>query len=858
MMFDPCQAGMSRDLAERNGIIRMLDDVKAIAEFSTDGRLLYANARFLGIFGYEREAVSGAHHALFCDAAYVASPAYEGFWRRLREGEAHTDLCERRAADGSVRWLEATYAPVFDDAGRIERIFKMAHDVTERIAQDRLQQEQKRRLSLVADATENAVLIADSEWRIVYVNPAFERMFGLAQQDVIGRVPPRLLAPHISEGEVATLHAGLKAGIPIRRQELLRGGRGERYWCSISTSPILDEHGALLNAVSVITDITDSKMHQVMQHRVLEAIAGERSLHDVAGMVCEEVDRILPEVASCVVRFDTDGCMTPLAAPRLPLGYLEHLGRHVVQPSMIEALAECPLVEGGACIDIERDPRWSRFREPLVAVGYRAFWAMPIRSAEGVIAGAVVFHYPEHRSPPDFHRKLMAACVHLCALGLERERSKARIHRLAFFDALTELPNRRLLSAKADQALATAAREQTPAAVVFIDLDRFKHVNDSLGHPAGDELLKAVAARLLKGRRAADVVGRLSGDEFVLMLPGCDAKRAAEVIERLQAELRVPLTIGGTEFRPSASMGVAMFPQDGSGMEMLLHRADMAMYQAKSEARGSFAFFSSELNAMAQERLLLEADLQQAIHHQRLHLAYQPQVDLRTNRLHGVEVLARWRHPSRGDVPPSQFIPLAEECGLIGDLSLWVLQSASAQVARWRQQGLDVPTFSVNLSPLTLHDAALPALVEQTLAAHGLAPEDLIIEITEGVMLDQHAATMQTIAALDALGVQLSMDDFGTGYSSLSYLHRLPISELKIDRSFVADLGYRDSARPLCQAFVQIGSSLGLKVVAEGVETEAQRRILAAQGCQVAQGYFFSRPLSGEDFASWACRLVLA
>jgi diguanylate cyclase (GGDEF)-like protein len=519
---------------------------------------------------------------------------------------------------------------------------------------------------------------------------------------------------------------------------------------------------------------------------------------------------------------------------------------------MIESRDGSALVDGGALIDIATDPRWSSFKDPLTAVGYRAFWVMPIRTGDNAVVGAVVFHYPECRQPDGFQRRLMAACVHLCTLALEKHRSKARIHRLAFYDPLTNLPNRSLLNAKAEQALASAARTRTSAAVLFVDLDRFKHVNDSLGHRAGDELLKTVAARLLQDRRTADIVARLSGDEFVLVLPGCDAPHAADMVERLQSVLGKPMNVGNTSIRPSASIGVAMFPSDGETMEQLLQRADMAMYQSKSEGRGAFAFFSSELNAFAQARLALETDLQAAIAHEAFHLHYQPQVELSSNGLHGVEVLCRWQHPLRGNVPPADFIPLAEECGLIDELSRWVLRTACAQFAAWRRKGLQVPTLSINLSPLTLHDAGLPRFIEDTLRDNGLLPADLIIEITEGVMLDQHAATMQTLGALAALGVRISMDDFGTGYSSLSYLHRLPITELKIDRSFVADIEHRESALPLCRAVVQIGKSLGLTVVAEGIETREQRRLLAEQGCQVAQGYFIARPLAAADFEAWA------
>ena len=626
-----------RDPAERNAILCTLDRVKAIAEFSPDGTLLHANPQYLQIFGYALHEAQGAAHAVFCDPSYVRSAAYALFWQRLREGEAYTDLCERQARDGARRWLEATYAPIFDAQGQVTRIFKMAGDVTARIQRERDAQEETRRLSLVAGATDNAVLITDADWRIVYVNEGFTRMFGMDLSQAGGRVPPTLLAPHMPASEIASLHRGLRAGIPIRRQVLLQGHRGERYWCSVATNPVMDAEARLISTVSVITDITESKMHQVLQHRVLEAIAADRSLSDVATMVCEEVDRILPDSASCVLRFDASGRMDPLAAPRLPRGYLAHLERQTLRPDMIDSCAVSTTVDDGAFVDIANEAKWRSFKDPLTAVGYRAFWAMPIRTVEGRITGAVVFHYPDCKLPDGFHRKLMAACVHLCGLALERERSKARIHRLAFYDPLTSLPNRSLLHAKAEQALATSARTDTPAAVMFIDLDRFKHVNDSFGHPAGDLLLKTVAARLLRDRRTADIVCRLSGDEFVMVLPACDARRAAEVVERLQAVLKEPLELGATSVRPSASVGIAMFPADGNTLDVLLHRADMAMYQSKSALRGSFAFFSSELNAVAQERLSLEADLALAIEHEALHLHYQPQIDLASGRLHGVE-----------------------------------------------------------------------------------------------------------------------------------------------------------------------------------------------------------------------------
>ncbi len=843
---------MKRGFSDEGAVVSALDGIKAMAEFWPNATLQHANEHYLSIFGYSLADVRGAPHSMFCDAAYVASPDYMAFWDRLRVGHAYTDLCERRRRDGSVCWLEVTYAPIRDAAGQVIRILKLASDVTQRVMRERQAFEEARRLSMVADSTGNAAIITDGDWRIIYVNPGFSRMFGWRLEDVAGKVPLRLLAPHVPAARIAAELQGLKSGHSLKVEELLAGAHGERYWCSLAISPVLDERRELINTCLVITDITDSKMHEVLQHRVLESIAGDLPLKDVATMICDEVDRILPEVATLVVESDGHGRMNPLAAPRLPTAYLKYLSAHSIHRDMLVRSEEASAyLKEGVYIDITTDERWLPFRPSLMALGYVAFWIQPIFSTQGEIIGAVVFHYPEARRPDAFHRRLMSACVHLCAVGLERERSKSRIHGLAFYDPVTRLANRTLLHAKAEQLLAGASRSGSTVAIVFVDLDRFKQINDSLGHAAGDELLRLVAARLSVDRRAVDIVCRLAGDEFVVVLPDCDARHAAETVERALARLHEPADIGGTEVRPSGSFGIAMFPADGTDIEALVHRADLAMYQAKSASKGTYRFFSSEMNAQALERIALESELRAAIFGGALELHYQPQVELAGGRLHGAEALSRWNSPSRGSVSPAQFIPLAEECNLIGDLTRWLLDTACTQLAAWRRAALPVPVLSINLSPISFHDASLPRLVSDALQAHGLQPADLMVEITEGVMLERHPTALQTIDALTAMGIRMSMDDFGTGYSSLSYLHSLPIAELKLDRSFVSDLGRRDSAMALSRAVVEIGKSLALTVVAEGVETDLQRRLLVEQGCHVAQGYFFARPMPAADLERW-------
>jgi len=837
------------DLSSLRALVASLDSTKAIAQFSLDGIVLSANHQFLATLGYARSDALGAHHRRFCDAAFVDSPAYDRFWQRLRAGEAYTDLCMRRRHDGSVCWLEATYAPVYVD-DRVARILKIASDVTERVQRELLARQSVKRLSLVADATDNAVFITDARWHTVFVNAGFERKFRWTGGELAGVRAMDMLAPHLGAARTQGLRQELQAGRDIRWEEVLRGRGQERYWCSVATSPVF-ENGQLINTVTVITDITQSKVHEVLHRTVLEAIVQEEPLLNVLTTICAEVDRMLPDLASAVIEAAPDGTLHLLVAPRLPAQALRHHSGKIRWPEP-DAHAEAGDAAPDALARFTFSAEPERpLRADLRRLGYDGVIGLPVRDAEGRLIGGMVLHCREGHVVDSFQRQLLEAAVHLCSLALTRERAKQQIRELAFYDALTKLPNRSLLLANADQALAAARRSQAPVAVVFIDLDRFKHVNDSLGHAAGDELLRQVSERIVRTRRQSDIAGRLSGDEFVLVLPDCDARHATDLVERLQAQLAVPFELGGTRVQSSASMGIAMFPHDGVDIATLLQRADMAMYQAKSELRGRFAFFSHDLNVQAQERLALEDALRESLARDELTMAFQPQVSLKTGALHGVEALARWHHPQLGHVSPARFVPLAEDCGLIRELSRWALDCACRQLAQWRAAGMAVPSVSVNLSATNFHDLNMPDVIEATLARHALGPADLILEITEGVLMNDHPAVAASITLLHERGIRFSMDDFGTGYSSLSYLRRLPITELKLDRSFTNDLEVDRRAQALSRSVVQIGAALGLTVVAEGIETEAQRAVLTRQGYDVAQGYLFARPMAPAAFEAW-------
>ncbi|QXZ10905.1 EAL domain-containing protein [Comamonas sp. Y33R10-2] len=826
-----------------------LERVMAMACYSASGDLSYANSIYLNLLGLTLEQAQGRSHQSFCRPAFVASAEYAQMWAGLREGQPFSGVVERVHSDGSCCWLEATYSPVFDAQGHVVQVMSVATDITARHSLEISQRQRLRMLSLVADASDTAVLISDASSRIAYINGGFSRMFGWEIQEIVGRDPSRLLAPHVAEGFGEEFRCLLKAGQSVNREEIVVGKQGQRYWAKVQSNPMLDAAGHWQYTVSVLTDITSSKMHEVLQHRVMEAMAKDHPLVEVLEMMCKEVERIAPEVTASILEVDEQGLLHPLASPSLPAAYSSQLEGLAVGDKAGSCGTAAWRNESVVVHDIATDPLWSDYKHLILPLGYQACWSTPIRGKQGQAVGTFAFYYRDARAgvASAYHQQLVDACTHMCALALEREHSRQRIRQLAFYDTLTGLPNRSLLLAKAEQVLASTQR----GAVLFIDLDRFKQVNDSLGHPAGDQLLRATAARLRQVLRNSDIVGRLSGDEFVAVLPDCDAAYVAIIIERLQELMAQSVSFQDSAVAVTASIGIAMFPEDGREMETLMHRADMAMYQAKKTGRGGFSFFSRELNRLAQERMALEHALRQALKEGALHLHYQPQIELHTGRLYGVEALARWTHGVLGEISPARFIPLAEECGLIGELGRWAVGEACRQLGHWRALGLAVPSVAVNLSPSNFHNLDLPRMVADALERNALQPKDLTIELTESILLDTNPSTMQTIHEVHAQGVRLSMDDFGTGYSSLSYLRRLPVSELKLDRSFVADIEHDEAAQALSGAILGIGKSLHLTVVAEGIETPVQHVMLRDQGYHVAQGYLFARPLTPKAFEQW-------
>ena len=426
----------------------------------------------------------------------------------------------------------------------------------------------------------------------------------------------------------------------------------------------------------------------------------------------------------------------------------------------------------------------------------------------------------------------------------------AQIAHSAEHDFLTGLPNRLLLSDRLGQAIALAARHRKKVAVLFLDLDGFKHINDSLGHTVGDKLLQAVARRLVANVRAPDTVSRQGGDEFVVLLSEVERwEEAAVAAKRMLRTVVEAHTVDLHDLRVTASIGVSVYPDDGMDAETLIKNADTAMYQAKANGRQSYKFFKPAMYLRAVERQSIEEDLRRALERQELTLHYQPKVNLQTGKISGAEALLRWTHPVRGVVPPAEFIHVAEDCGLIVAIGRWVLREACTQAQVWRGEGLPAITMAVNISAMEFGSEKFLEGVFSVLEATGLEPQSLELELTESVLMKRAEATESTLRALKALGVTLAVDDFGTGYSSLSYLRRFPIDALKIDQSFVRQISTTPDETSIVTAVISMGRSLKLRAVAEGVETLAEVEFLKALHCEEAQGFHFSRPVPPGRFA---------
>lgn len=585
-----------------------------------------------------------------------------------------------------------------------------------------------------------------------------------------------------------------------------------------------------------------------MRVEVLDAIASGMPLRGVADLLCHRVEQIAPGFAATVVRVDADRRLRPMGGPSMPKAYCDafdgvEIGYEVGACGSAAFRGEPVLSQ-----DPHNDPTWPESIRALLPTSVGSCWSSPIKDGDGHVLGTFAFYYLPGAGPEAIHLEIAEACLPLCRIAIERQQDAERIALLTHYDALTGLPNRASLRSHLTELIDDPAVHGI--ALLHIDIDRFSDINESLGFADGDRLLVSVAERLRGHGSLAPghELFSLGGDGYALVLVGADAKGATGHAEQVLSHISTPLPLSDLPVVVSASVGISLYPNDGQDSAELMRQADAAVGRAKASGGGGYRFSEPLIDRAAQDRIVLGVALRAALRGRHLRLAYQPQVDMTDMRLLAVEALSRWDDATRGPIPPDRFIPLAEQIGQVAELDAWALREACRQLAEWDSEGLRVPSVSVNFSPLSFR-AGLPGLIAALLDENGLTPDRLTIEVTESVVMDD--TSVATAWQIRDLGVGLSVDDFGTGFSAIARLPFLPITELKIDRSFLEGIDENPAYTALTRAVVGIGESLGLRVIAEGVETVRQAELLGEIGCPLGQGFLFAKPEDPEALRAW-------
>jgi diguanylate cyclase (GGDEF)-like protein/PAS domain S-box-containing protein len=729
------------------------------------------------------------------------------------EAPSYRVVIRMRHKDGDWRWIFARGQVTERDAdGRPRRMIGTHTDVTEqRRTQERLEDlmaavaaSEAHYRSFFAEAKAVMLLIDPADGRIIDANPAASAFYGYTHAELLA-----LAITDINQLTRAEIEKEMARAIVEKRDHFVFPHRlkdGRVRTVEVYSGPY--HHQDRLILYSIVHDIT-------------ERAEAERVIHEAA--------TVFEATGEAIMITDAQGVIKRVnPAFTATTGYAES-----------EAVGQTPrLLKSG-----RHDARY-----------YEEMWGALL--AEGRWEGEIWDRRKNGEIFPIWQtitavRDEGGKVVEFVALFIDitqRKRSEEEISYRANYDALTGLPNRNLLVERLDQSMKQARREAARVAVMFIDLDFFKQVNDTLGHAVGDRLLQAVAARMRLCVRETDTIARQGGDEFVVLLANIeDTSVASTVADKILAQMAAPFTLDDDEIHIGASIGITLFPDDGRDVETLFRNADLAMYRAKEAGRNNAQFFEVAMTTAAVERRALEADLRGALARGEFVLHYQPVIDLAAGRIVGAEALLRWRHPERGLVGPDRFVPLAEETGLIRDIGAWVFAAGCRQLAAWRDAGHRL-TLAVNVSVRQLPEPLSVAHILATLARHGLEPRQIVLEITEGVLLADSPAVQEWFVAAGAAGLQLAIDDFGTGYSSLAYLKRFPVHHVKIDKAFVRDMATDPADRALVEAILAMAHSLGLSVVAEGVETAEQAGLLQTRACRFAQGYLYGRPVGAEEF----------
>ncbi|MDS4029672.1 MAG: EAL domain-containing protein [Candidatus Contendobacter sp.] len=873
------QHQLAAEIQERRQVERMLQLFSLAIEHSpntvviTDraGAIEYVNPKFVEITGYSRTEAIGANPRIL-KSGKTTPEQYARLWQTITGGGEWRGEFHNRRKDGTLYWELASIAPIRDDNGGITHFVAVKEDITRRKKIEAALRASELKYRNVFAAVGDAILMLDNrDGRILDVNPAACRLYGYSRDELLALRDRDLTAGNGAGGEMPRTVSKRFTDYPQRRKD-----------GTIFPADLWVRHFTYKGyeiTVAAVRDMTPLKQaeQKILRLSHCYAALGRTS---AAIMRCSDPQELFWQICRIVVDLDqirvvmiefvdpATGMFQRAAHAGVASGHLPSLTNiHAPSalglpkgwgPTGIAFRQGAPAV----CNNFLDDPSLQDWRSLTKELAVQAGAAFPLRRNNQVVGCLSAYAAERDFFNADLTDLLTQLAGEVSfALDLferenQRKSAEERIHHLATHDALTGLPNRTLLLDRLAQALHAAQRKQNCVGVLFLDLDHFKTINDSQGHGMGDQLLQAISQRLRGVIRQEDTLARQGGDEFILVLTDLpEPAKAGWVAEHLLQALRAPFTLNQQVLHVGASIGISIYPLDATDPPTLIRFADSAMYQAKADGRAGYVFFTAELNVRVSELFTLSNELRQALEQDEFVLHYQPQIELATGRPVGVEALIRWQHPQRGLIPPGRFISVAEETGLIGPIGEWTLRAACAQGRRWQDAGLPPLSVSVNLSARQWLQPDLENQVIDALQSVGLEPRWLELEITENLLMRDTDKMIETMRRLRAGGVRFAVDDFGVGYSSLRYLKRFPVSRIKIDQSFVRDIPGDPDDAAIATAIIQMGKSLRLTVVAEGVEAPEQLRFLGEQGCDMAQGYHFSKPLPAEECTEYLARL---
>ncbi|EGF31041.1 EAL/GGDEF/PAS/PAC-domain containing protein [Oxalobacteraceae bacterium IMCC9480] len=785
----------------------------AIQSISRDGIVRLWNATSAGIYGIvARDAIGKPLNQLLqhVDKEAEFATMVEHIWQ-TGQPVLPRDW-QVRTVTGHELWVYSTMFPVFRQ-NAVHQIFCMDIDISVRKREEQALLTVGANFRTLFDNSSDAIMLLEDN-HFLDVNPAALALFGYASKtDMVGRASAEISPPQQPDG-LASADKSRQMQDLVQQKGNHRydwqylSNQGKPFWTEVLSTDI-PAAGQRLQYV-VVRDISTRKAAEMSLH--LAARVFENSQEGI--MIADEHRRVIS-----INRALTD--ITGYTADEVIGNPPQILCSGTHDKALFQAILESVLKH-----DHWQGELWGRHRDGR---GYPLWLSVT--------------------AVRDSHHAVLNYIGIVTDIS-DRKASEEQMRHLAEHDFLTGLPNRVLLLDRLQQAIAVAERSRTRLAVLFLDLDRFKNINDSFGHHVGDKLLQTVAERLKKCVRGIDTVSRLGGDEFVIMLVDTGSgEPIAHVAGKILQAIGTPYSIEGCEFSVTTCIGVSTYPADGTDMDVLIKSADTAMYHAKSKGSNRYQFFNNDMNTRVVERIVLEHSLRSALKSSEFILEYQPQIHIASNRLIGAEALIRWRHPTLGRMMPDRFITVAEECGLIVPIGDWALRQACLQARAWQDQGLEL-VMAVNLSVAQFHQQNLVRSVTDALQAARLEPQWLQLEITESIMMEEAKGAIDMLRSLRDLGIRLAIDDFGTGFSSLSYLKRIPIDKLKIDQSFVRDITLDPEDAAIINAIIVMAKSLNLTVIAEGVETLEQFRFLEAHGCDEYQGFLASKVLSVADFSA--------